>query len=65
MQDKNQLIIEDATRLETYARKNRGLSGFVPKIPLSVAPSQPRPYSGLTDEQLAAKIRAAQAQQQR
>lgn len=63
MQDKNQSIIEESTRLETYARQNRGLSGFVPKIPLSVAPSQPRPYSGLTDEQLAAKIRAAQAQQ--
>jgi hypothetical protein len=63
MQDKNQAIIEESTRLETYARANKGLSGFVPKIPMSVAPSQPRPYSGLTDEQLAAKIRAAQAQQ--
>jgi hypothetical protein len=63
MQAKNQAIVEESTRLETYARTNRGLSGFVPKIPLSVAPSQPRPYSGLTDEQLAAKIRAAQAQQ--
>jgi hypothetical protein len=65
MQAKNQSIVEEATRLETYARTNRGLSGFVPKIPMSVAPSQPRPYSGLTDEQLAEKIRAAQAQQRR
>jgi len=63
MQAKNQAIVEESTRLETFARLNKGLSGFVPKIPLSVAPSQPRPYSGLTDEQLAAKIRAAQAQQ--
>jgi hypothetical protein len=63
MQAKNQAIVEESTRLETYARANRGLSGFVPKIPLSVAPSQPRPYSGLTNEQLAAKIRAAEAQQ--
>jgi hypothetical protein len=63
MQAKNQSIVEEATRLETYARDKNGLKGFVPKIPLSVAPSQPRPYSGLTDEQLAAKIRAAQAQQ--
>jgi hypothetical protein len=63
MQEKNQLIVDETIRQETYARKNRGLSGFVPKIPLSVEPSQPRPYSGLSDEQLAAKIRAAQAQQ--
>jgi hypothetical protein len=63
MQNKNQEIVQETIRLENYARKNRGLSGFVPKIPMSVAPSQPRPYSGLTDEQLAAKIRAAQAQQ--
>jgi hypothetical protein len=65
MQAKNQAIVEEATRVETYARANNGLKGFVPKIPMSVAPSQPRPYSGLTDEQLAEKIRAAQAQQRR
>ena len=63
MQNKNQEIIKETIRLETYARQNKGLSGFEPKIPLSVAPSQPRPYSGLSDEQLNAKIRAAQAQQ--
>jgi len=63
MQNKNQEIIKETVRLETYARQNKGLSGFEPKIPLSVAPSQPRPYSGLSDEQLNAKIRAAQAQQ--
>jgi len=63
MQNKNQEIVQETIRLENYARKNRGLSGYEPKIPMSVAPSQPRPYSGLTDEQLAAKIRAAQAQQ--
>ena len=38
---------------------------FTTQIPISVAPTQPRPYSGLTDEQLAEKIRAAQAQQRR
>jgi hypothetical protein len=63
MQNKNQEIIKETIRLEQYARQNKGLSGFEPKIPLSVAPSQPRPYSGLSDEQLNAKIRAAQAQQ--
>jgi hypothetical protein len=65
MQQKNQDIVAEAIRTETYARKNKGLSGFEPNIPMSVAPSQPRPYSGLTNEQLDAKIRAAQAQQPR
>jgi hypothetical protein len=65
MQAKNQEIISETTRLENYARENNGLKGFTPKIPISVAPTQPRPYSGLTDEQLAEKIRAAQAQQRR
>lgn len=63
MQAKNQDIVTETTRLETYARDKKGLGGFTPKIPMSVSPSQARPYSGLTDEQLAAKIRAAQAQQ--
>ena len=63
MQAKNQEIVAETTRLETYARDKKGLGGFTPKIPMSVSPSQARPYSGLTDEQLAAKIRAAQAQQ--
>jgi hypothetical protein len=65
MQNKNQEIVKETIRLENYAREKKGLSGFEPKIPLSVAPSQPRPYSGLTNEQLEAKIRAAQAQQPR
>jgi hypothetical protein len=60
MQNKNQEIVKESIRLENYAREKKGLSGFEPKIPMSVAPSQPRPYSGLTDEQLNAKIRAAQ-----
>jgi hypothetical protein len=65
MQNKNQEIVKESIRLENYAREKKGLSGFEPKIPMSVAPSQPRPYSGLTNEQLDAKIRAAQAQQPR
>ena len=63
MQNKNQEIVKETIRLENYARDKNGLKGFEPKIPMSVAPSQPRPYSGLSDEQLKAKIRAAQAQQ--
>jgi hypothetical protein len=63
MQNKNQDIVKESIRLENYARQNKGLSGFEPKIPMSVAPSQPRPYSGLSDAELEAKIRVAQAQQ--
>jgi hypothetical protein len=65
MQNKNQEIVKESIRLENYARDKNGLKGFEPKIPMSVAPTQPRPYSGLTNEQLEAKIRAAQAQQPR
>ena len=65
MQQKNQDIVAEAIRTETYARKNKGLSGFEPNIPMSVEPVKPRPYSGLSDSELNAKIRAAQAQQPR
>jgi hypothetical protein len=59
MQAKNQSIVEETIRQETYARDKKGLSGFVPKIPLSIAPSQPRPYSGLSEAELDARIEAA------
>jgi hypothetical protein len=65
MQNKNQEIVAETIRLENYARDKNGLKGFEPKIPMSVAPTQPRPYSGLSDAELNAKIRAAQAQQPR
>jgi hypothetical protein len=60
MQNKNQEIVKESIRLENYARDKNGLKGFEPKIPMSVAPTQPRPYSGLSDAELNAKIRAAQ-----
>jgi hypothetical protein len=65
MQNKNQEIVAETIRLENYARDKNGLKGFEPKIPMSVAPTQPRPYSGLSDAELDAKIRAAQTQQPR
>jgi hypothetical protein len=65
MQNKNQEIVKESIRLENYARDKNGLKGFEPKIPMSVAPSQPRPYSGLSDAELEAKIRAAQTPQPR
>lgn len=63
MQAKNQTIINEATNLEDYARKNRGLSGYKPTIPLSVAPTGP--YSGLSDAELNARIQAARANQRK
>lgn len=54
MQNKNQEIVQETVRLENYARANKGLSGYTPKIPLSVEPSKPNPASGLTDAQLKA-----------
>ena len=65
MQNKNQEIVKESIRLENYARDKNGLKGFEPKIPMSVAPTQPRPYSGLSDAELEAKIRAAQTPQPR
>lgn len=64
MQNKNQDIIKESIRLEGYARQNRGLSGFEPKIPLSVTPSKANPYAGLSDAELAAKIEAARGRKQ-
>ncbi len=54
MQNKNQEIVQETLRLEDYARKNKGLSGYTPKIPLSVEPSKPSPAAKLTDAQLKA-----------
>jgi len=65
MQGKNQDIIKETNRLENYARENRGLKGFEPKIPMSVEPSRTNPYANLSDEELAAKIAAARAQQRK
>lgn len=57
MQNKNQSIVQETLRLEDYARKNKGLSGFEPKIPVSVTPTGG--VTGLSDDELAAQIRKA------
>ena len=54
MQKKNQDIVQETIRLETYARDKNGLKGYTPKIPLSVEPSKVNPAAGLTDAQLKA-----------
>lgn len=49
MRNKNMEIADEATRLETYARTNKGLSGFQPKIPLG----QNAPATSMSAEDLA------------
>jgi hypothetical protein len=61
MQSKNQDIVKEANNLEAYARKNKGLSGYTPTIPMSVAPTSQ--YSGLSDAELAARIQRAKEAQ--
>lgn len=60
MAGKAKEVVDETTRLEQYARSNRGLSGFTPKIPLMPFTSS-NPYSTLSDAELAAKIAAARA----
>lgn len=50
MREKNQAIIQETTRLENYARENRGLKGFEPKIPL--APQPVNAVQSLSNEEL-------------
>jgi hypothetical protein len=49
MRNKNIEVANEATRLETYARDNKGLKGFQPKIPLG----QNAPVSSLSADDLA------------
>ena len=53
MVKKNQGIVEETTRLETYARDNKGLKGYVPKIPIvNLGANAPKPLSELSNEEL-------------
>lgn len=58
MVKKNQLIIDEAIRLEDYARENDGLKGFKPKIPIVNAPA-PGTVRAMTDDELKAAIEKA------
>jgi hypothetical protein len=49
MRNKNLEVAEEATRLENYARDNKGLKGFQPKIPLGT----PAPVSSMSADDLA------------
>ncbi len=58
---KNQAIVNETTRLETYARDKLGLKGYVPSIPLPRTTSTSGgALSGLTDEELKRRYNEAQ-----
>jgi hypothetical protein len=53
MVEKNNSIVEETTRLERYARKNKSLEGYVPKIPvINLGGGVNKPVSQMTREEL-------------
>jgi hypothetical protein len=58
MTKKNQLIIDESTRLEDYARENSGLKGFKAKIPVVNAPA-PGSVQAMSESELKAAIEKA------
>ena len=60
-------VVTESNNLETYARSNKGLTGYVPKVPQvsfgATVPTTTSPYSGISDAELEARIKRAQAAQ--
>jgi hypothetical protein len=53
MVKKNQGIVDETTKLETYARENKGLKGYVSTIPIvNLGANAPKPLSELSNEEL-------------
>jgi hypothetical protein len=53
MVKKNNSIVEETTRLETYARDNKSLKGYVPKIPIvNLSGGVNKPVSQMTKQEL-------------
>jgi len=53
MVNKNQNIVDETTRLETYAREKNSLKGYVPKIPvINLGGGVNKPVSQMTKEEL-------------
>ena len=60
MVKKNQTIVGETTRLENYARENKGLKGFVPTIPLvSTQPTTSGALQSMSTEQLQQMLKNA------
>jgi hypothetical protein len=45
-------VVKEATNLESYARQNKGLSGYTPTIPLTISPQTTKKASDMTDQEL-------------
>jgi hypothetical protein len=65
MSEKANEVVTESNNLETFARANKGLSGYTPKVPQvsfgGTVPTTTSPYSGLSDSELNARIAAAKA----
>ena len=57
MVGKNQAIIDESIKLENYARKNRGLSGYVPTIPIVNVQGGTPNISQISTQQLLDELR--------
>lgn len=45
-------VIKETNSLENYARKNKGLTGYLPTVPLTVSPQRTKNVSEMTDQEL-------------
>lgn len=63
MASKAKEVVDETTRLEQHARTNKGLTGYVPKVPLVSFGTSTGKYTGMSDAELAARIKRAQAAQ--
>jgi hypothetical protein len=65
MSEKANEVVTEANSMEDYARRNKGLSGYTPKVPqVNIGGNAaPNPYAGMSDAELAARIARAQAAQ--
>lgn len=45
-------VIKESNSLESYARQNKGLSGYVPTVPLTISPQTAKKASEMTDQEL-------------
>jgi hypothetical protein len=65
MSEKANEVVTESNNLETFARANKGLSGYKPTIPQvsfgGTTPTTTSVYSGLSDAELNARIAAAKA----
>lgn len=52
LQKRANQTIQETTAMETYARQNKGLSGYVPTIPLTISPQTAKKASDMTDQEL-------------